>query len=79
MRHSKTNAKKLLIPGIIFVWTISSLAILNQWDIHLAYRYYTWVFTAQGAFLIFFLPYLIKSFRQTKKLPDPMKFFEHDD
>lgn len=74
-----TKAKKLVIPGIIFVWTLSSLAVLNQWDLNVAYRYYTWVFTAQVAFLIFFLPYILKTLHQTKKFPNPIKFFEKED
>lgn len=74
-----TKAKKLMIPSIIFIWTLSSLTILNQWDLNFLYRYYTWVFTAQVAFLIFFVPQILKTLHQTKKIPNPIKFFEKED
>lgn len=48
--------KRAALPGIIFLWTIASLSYESQWDFNLIFRYYGWVFTAQVAFLIYFLP-----------------------
>lgn len=57
---TSTNLAKLFkratLPGIIFLWTISSLIYEAHWDFNLIFRYYGWVFTAQVAFLIYFLP-----------------------
>ncbi len=50
------NWKRLTIPGLIFLWTVISLSLEAQGDFNFIVRYYGWVFTAQIAFLIFFLP-----------------------
>ncbi|BCX12329.1 MAG: hypothetical protein KatS3mg067_1267 [Thermosynechococcus sp.] len=48
--------RQRLLPTIILLWTVASLGFMAQWDLHPVLRYYGWVFTAQIAFLLFFLP-----------------------
>ncbi len=55
-RIQAKHLKRLTIPAIIFIWTVASLSYEAQWDFNFIFRYYGWVFTAQVAFLIFFLP-----------------------
>lgn len=55
-RHPAKLVKRAALPAIIFLWTIASLSYEAQWDFNLIFRYYGWVFTAQVAFLIYFLP-----------------------
>lgn len=50
--------RRLLVPAIILFWTMASLAVMGQLELHPIVRYYGWTFTAQIAFLIFFAPTL---------------------
>lgn len=58
--------RQLLLPIIILLWTVASLGLMAQWDLHPVLRYYGWVFTAQVAFLIFFAPAIARQLRGTK-------------
>ncbi|XFA74164.1 hypothetical protein RYO59_002429 [Thermosynechococcaceae cyanobacterium Okahandja] len=58
------HKRRLLVPAIILVWTMASLGVMGQFDLHPVLRYYGWTFTAQVAFLIFFWPTL---WRQVSK------------
>ncbi|WP_298612122.1 hypothetical protein [uncultured Thermosynechococcus sp.] len=58
--------QKLLLPAVILLWTVVSLGVMAQWDLHPVLRYYGWVFTAQIAFLIFFAPAIARQLRGAK-------------
>lgn len=59
--------RQLLRPAVILLWTIASLGFMAQWELHPVLRYYGWVFTAQVAFLIFFLPTIWRQLQAGKR------------
>ncbi len=65
MAHSRN--RRLLVPGLILVWTMASLGVMGHLDLHPVLRYYGWTFTAQVAFLIFFAPSLWRQLTKNKR------------
>ncbi|AHB87742.1 hypothetical protein NK55_01900 [Thermosynechococcus sp. NK55a] len=59
--------RQRLLPIIILLWTVASLGFMAQWDLHPVLRYYGWVFTAQIAFLLFFLPQMGRQLRGVQR------------
>ncbi|WP_448534210.1 hypothetical protein [Parathermosynechococcus lividus] len=59
--------RRLLVPALILFWTMASLGVMGQLDLHPVLRYYGWTFTAQVAFLIFFVPTLWRQLTKKKR------------